>query len=40
MPYQIFQILPYLVSIAALAWTVGRSRQPAAAGLIYVREQR
>ncbi|MGE7469407.1 ABC transporter permease [Bosea sp. NPDC003192] len=39
-PYQIFQILPYLISIIALAWTVGRSRQPAAAGLIYLREQR
>jgi len=38
-PCQIFQILPYLVSIAALASTVGRSPQPAA-GLIYVREQR
>lgn len=39
-PYQIFQILPHLVSIAALAWTIGRSRQPAAAGQAYMREQR
>lgn len=39
-PYQIFLILPYVASLVALTWFIGRSRQPAAAGRLYDRESR
>ncbi len=39
-PYQIFLILPYAVSLVALVWFLGNSRQPAAAGRVYDRESR
>ncbi len=37
-PYQIFVMLPYLVSILALVGLVGKPTPPAAAGLPYKRE--
>lgn len=39
-PYQAFQILPYVASILALSWALGRSGQPASVGRPYLREQR
>lgn len=39
-PYQIFLILPYAVSLIALVWRLGATRQPGAAGQIYDRESR
>jgi simple sugar transport system permease protein len=37
-PYQLFSMLPYLVSIIAIVVTVGKSGQPACLGLPYVRD--
>lgn len=39
-PYQLFLMLPYLASIAALVGLAGRSRAPEAVGLPYDRESR
>ncbi|WP_189523774.1 MULTISPECIES: ABC transporter permease [unclassified Mesorhizobium] len=39
-PYQIFLILPYAVSLMTMVWFLGKSRQPAAAGRTYDRESR
>ena len=39
-PQQVFQLLPYIVTIVVLAGVVGRSVPPAADGQPYVREAR
>jgi simple sugar transport system permease protein len=39
-PYQLFLMLPYLASIAALVGLAGRSRAPEAVGKPYDRESR
>lgn len=37
-PYQLFSMLPYLVSIIAIIVTVGKSGQPASLGMPFVRD--
>jgi ABC-type uncharacterized transport system permease subunit len=39
-PYQIFQILPFVAALVALVSFTGRTSQPEAVGKIYVRENR
>jgi simple sugar transport system permease protein len=40
LPSQLFQVIPYLLTVVALAGVIGRSVPPAAVGKHYHREER